>query len=175
MPEFRQPSLQNTLVLVRPLQQEDFDALFEVAADPLIWEQHPAHRYKREVFEVFFSEAIESKGALIIFEKSTGNVIGSSRLQLLTDNDNAIEIGWTFLGRRYWGGAYNGSIKKLMINHAFQFIDEVIFFIDTHNFRSQKSVLKIGAQELIPSSHPYSKGHSPKYLTFSIHKDRWNW
>lgn len=175
MSEFRQPTLQNALVFIRPLLQEDFDALFEVATDPLIWEQHPADRFKRDVFETFFSEALESKGALIVFDKSTGNVVGTSRFQLLTENNRSVEIGWTFLGRHYWGGTYNGSIKKLMIKHAFHFVDEVIFFIDTLNFRSKKSVIKLGAEELTPSSHPYAKGHLSKYMTFSIHRDKWNW
>ena len=54
MPDFRQPTLQNALVLVRPLQQEDFDALFEVAADPLIWEQHPAQIDIKETYSKYF-------------------------------------------------------------------------------------------------------------------------
>jgi RimJ/RimL family protein N-acetyltransferase len=31
-----------------------------------------------------------------------------------------IEIGWTFLARRHWGGHINGEIKRLMLIHAFQ-------------------------------------------------------
>jgi RimJ/RimL family protein N-acetyltransferase len=47
-----QPTLENTWIRLRPLRAEDFEALYAVAADPLIWEQHPSRtRYQRDVFE----------------------------------------------------------------------------------------------------------------------------
>ncbi|PYP65994.1 MAG: GNAT family N-acetyltransferase, partial [Gemmatimonadetes bacterium] len=42
MPFDLQPVLKGKLLELRPLRAEDFDDLFAVAADPLIWEQHPA-------------------------------------------------------------------------------------------------------------------------------------
>jgi RimJ/RimL family protein N-acetyltransferase len=55
-----------------------------------------------------------------------------------------VEIGWTFLARRHWGGAYNGELKQLMLRHAFRFVDSVVFFINPENLRSQRSAEKIG-------------------------------
>jgi len=55
-----------------------------------------------------------------------------------------IEIGWTFLARSHWGGAYNGEMKQLMVQHAFRFVDSVIFFVGPQNFRSQRAVEKMG-------------------------------
>jgi len=58
-----QPTLENALVKLVPLKQEDFDIMYQVASDPLIWEQHPdKYRYKREVFEKYFDGAIKSGG-----------------------------------------------------------------------------------------------------------------
>jgi len=37
-----QPHLVGDLLEVRPLRPEDWESLFAVASDPLIWEQHPA-------------------------------------------------------------------------------------------------------------------------------------
>ena len=56
-----QPTLENDLVLLRPLKQEDFDSLYQVAKDPLIWKQHPCDRHKRDEFEIFFKEYKISK------------------------------------------------------------------------------------------------------------------
>ena len=56
-----------------------------------------------------------------------------------------IEIGWTFLARRCWGGHYNGEMKRLMLEHAFQTVDRVIFVIGPENWRSRRAVEKIGA------------------------------
>jgi len=141
-----QPMLKGELVELRPLRAEDFDALYAVAGDPLIWEQHPASdRYKPAVFREFFREAMESGGALLATDAKTGKVIGSSRYYAYSEEKSEIEIGWTFLARSHWGGAYNGEMKRLMLEHAFRFVETVIFAIGVTNFRSQKAVEKIGA------------------------------
>ena len=112
-----QPILQNDLAILMPLRENDFEALYEVAKDPLIWEQHQVKdRYQKEVHMKFFADSIESKGALISIDKSTNDVIGSTRFQLLKNVGKAVEIGWSFLSRKYWGSLYNISIKKLMID-----------------------------------------------------------
>jgi RimJ/RimL family protein N-acetyltransferase len=141
-----QPVLRGKLLHLRPLQSDDFDALFAVAADPLIWEQHPANdRYQPEVFRAFFDEAMASGGALIATDARDGQVIGSSRYHGYDAGQSEIEIGWTFLARKYWGGKYNGEMKELMLRHAFTFVDRVIFLIGPENYRSQRAVEKIGA------------------------------
>jgi RimJ/RimL family protein N-acetyltransferase len=141
-----QPTLKGEIVELRPLRAEDFDALFAVASDPLIWEQHPASdRYREDVFRVFFREALESRGALVAVDASNGRIIGSSRFYGYDVERSEVEIGWTFLARSHWGGAYNGEMKRLMLEHAFRFVDRVVFLIGPDNYRSQRAVEKIGA------------------------------
>jgi N-acetyltransferase len=141
-----QPRLIGELLELRPLQADDWTALFAVAADPLIWELHPARdRYKEDVFREFFQEALESKGALVVIDRTTQQVIGSSRYFGYDPERSEVEIGWTFLARAYWGGVYNGEMKRLMLDHAFQFVDRVIFIIGPENWRSRRAVEKIGA------------------------------
>ena len=140
-----QPWLVGDLVEVRPLKPEDWESLFAVASDSLIWEQHPAQdRYKEEVFREFFREALKSGGALVVLERETGKVIGSSRYFAFDPAKREIEVGWTFLARTYWGGKYNGELKRLMLGHAFRFVDSVVFLIGPTNVRSQKAVERIG-------------------------------
>jgi len=130
---------------MRPLRPSDFDELFAVASDPLIWEQHPAHdRWEERVFRKFFLDALDSRGALIASDASGGRIIGSSRYHGYDEEKSEIEIGWTFLARSHWGGRYNGEMKRLMLDHAFRFVDRVIFRVGTTNFRSQRAVEKIG-------------------------------
>lgn len=145
MPFDRQPILTGFLVKARPLLPEDRDALYSVASDPLIWKQHPAsNRYLENEFEKYFLDAIESQGALLVVSTDTSDVIGSSRYHGFNEEESEIEIGWTFLARKYWGGKYNGELKQLMLSHAFKFVKTVIFRIGPENLRSQKSVEKIG-------------------------------
>ena len=141
----RQPSLVGQLLELRPLRANDFDALFRVAADPLIWEQHPERtRYQEATFRAFFEEAINSGGALVALDRATGDIIGSSRYHGYDAERRVVEIGWTFLARAYWGGRYNGEMKRLMLEHAFRSVEHVIFVIGTDNRRSQRAVEKIG-------------------------------
>jgi RimJ/RimL family protein N-acetyltransferase len=140
-----QPCLKGDLLELRPLRAEDYQDLVAVAADPLIWEQHPCKdRYQEEVFKVFFLEALESGGALLALDRKDGRAIGSSRFHGYDEGKSEVEIGWTFLARSHWGGAYNREMKRLMLRHAFRFVNSVVFLIGHNNFRSQRAVEKIG-------------------------------
>lgn len=141
----RQPLLRGELIELRPLRSGDFKALFRVAADPLVWEQHPErNRYQEETFRAFFGEALTSGGALVTLDRANGDIIGSSRFHGYDAERSVIEIGWSFLARAYWGGRYNGEMKRLMVEHAFRWVQRVIFIIGPENRRSQRAVEKIG-------------------------------
>jgi RimJ/RimL family protein N-acetyltransferase len=141
-----QPVLSGQLVALRPLQAEDWDALFAVASDPLIWEQHPANdRWQEPVFRAFFQQGLDCGGALLALDAQTGEVIGSSRFDNYDPEAGEVEIGWTFLARSRWGGPHNAEMKRLMLDHAFQSVDRVMFSIGAENWRSRKAVEKLGA------------------------------
>src|SRR5438445_11777185 len=141
-----QPNLKGELIELRPLTPEDWDDLFAVASDALIWEQHPERdRYKEDVFKNFFREALECGGAFVIIDKKSQKIIGSTRFYGYAPEKSEIEIGWTFLAQNEWGGNYNRELKQLMLAHAFQFVESVIFYVGENNVRSQKATEKIGA------------------------------
>lgn len=141
-----QPTLVGRLVIIRPIAAEDFDGLFAAAADPAIWEQHPAKdRYTETVFRQYFSGAMNCGSAFVFVDVATDSVIGSSRFYGYDAKTKEIEIGWTFLARQYWGGAYNREIKQLMIEHALQFVSSVVFWVGEDNVRSRRALEKIGA------------------------------
>ena len=139
-----QPALRGTLVELRPLRSEDYHDLYSVAADPLIWDQHPENRHEEAVFQEFFRVAVESGGALVAIDAKTQRMIGTSRFHGHDGEKSEVEIGWTFLARSHWGGTHNGEMKQLMLQHAFQCVDNCVFMIDPQNFRSQRAVEKIG-------------------------------
>jgi len=141
-----QPILHGPLIDLRPLRNSDYDALFAVASDPLIWEQHPDKtRSQPEGFRRFFRDSIDSGGALLATRAGTSEVIGSSRYHGYSPTANEVEIGWTFLGRQFWGGTHNREMKRLMVEHAFRFVERIVFLIGPQNYRSQGAILKIGA------------------------------
>jgi len=167
-----QPHLRGELIDLRPLAPDDWEELFMVASDPLIWEQHPeSDRYKEDVFRVFFSEALESRGAFVVIYKKTQQIIGSTRFYGYDPEKSEIEIGWTFLARKYWGGRYNAEMKQLLLNHAFKFVKSVVFFVGEKNFRSQKAMEKIGAIRIGLVKKQYGNHLPARNVKYAITKN----
>jgi N-acetyltransferase len=151
MPFDLQPTLNGALLSLRPLREQDFDALYMVASDPLVWEQHPARdRYQRDVFSKLFRESMDSGGALVALDAKDDRVVGSSRFHAYDATRSEVEIGWSFLARAYWGGTYNREMKRLMLEHAFRFVNTVVFLIGPANIRSQRAIEKLGGVRVDP-------------------------
>lgn len=169
-----QPQLENELVVLQPLSINDFEELYEVASDPLVWEQHPnKDRYKREVFQNFFNGAMQSKGAFKIIDKITGKTIGSTRFYDFNLEKRFVLIGYTFYGRNYWGTSYNPSVKKLMMDYAFQFVDTIYFHIGANNIRSQKAIERLGAIKVREIEVAYHGEPEKLNFEYAISKKDW--
>jgi RimJ/RimL family protein N-acetyltransferase len=170
-----QPCLENERVALRPLRAEDFEDLYRVASDPLLWEQHPNRdRYRREVFEAFFAGALESGGAFLVSDRRSQEVIGSSRYYDLDVERGSVAIGYTFLARRCWGTTYNRALKQLMLDHAFRFVREVIFHVGARNLRSQIAVQRLGAKKIGELEIAYA-GEQAKNVNFVYCLDARSW
>ena len=166
-----QPTLRGSLVELRPLVGGDWEPLLAAASDPLIWEQHPeSNRHEPAVFRRYFDGALASRGAFAVVDRVSGLLIGSTRYCNLDRVGREVEIGWTFLERRYWGGAYNGEMKSLLVNHAFRFVDRVVFVVGEHNRRSQRALEKIGATRIREERRPGPDGRLATFLVFAIHR-----
>lgn len=144
----RQPVLEGERLLLRPLEAGDWPALYAVASDPLIWEIHPQHdRWREEVFRAFFDDALAKGGAVAVIDKQGGRIIGSSRWEGHdAANGGVVEVGWTFLARSHWGGMFNRELKRLMLAHAFRFVELVRFRVGAGNLRSRRAMEKIGGR-----------------------------
>lgn len=142
-----QPVLRGETLILRPMRAEDREALWEVARDPLIWEQHPDKtRCQPEGFGRFFQDSLDCGSALVVIEALSGRIIGSARYYDQDSSRREVAIGYTFLARTAWGGAVNGELKRLMIGHAARWADHVWFHVGKHNLRSQRAMEKIGAR-----------------------------
>ena len=167
-----QTVLENEKYQLIPLQQGDFESLYEVASDPKVWEQHPnKDRYKREVFENFFRGTIESKGAFKIIEKETGAVLGSSRFYDYDEAEKSIFIGYTFYGTKSWGKGINSQIKKLMLDYIFQFVDTVHFHIGKENYRSQIALERLGGKKITEQEVAYFGEPTRTNFVYEIKKE----
>jgi N-acetyltransferase len=143
-PDF-QPTLTGPTVIVRPVVAGDWAELFAAGSDPEIWKVHPTpDRYTEPAFRQFFDNAVASNMGFVFVDRSTNRLIGSSRYYGYDPERSEVEIGWTFIVRSHWGGKTNREVKRLMLDHAFTFVDTVIFWVGEHNWRSQGAMTKIG-------------------------------
>ena len=168
-----QPTLRGDRIELRPLVREDFDAVSAAASDPLIWEQHPEpDRHRPEKLQRYFEGAIACGGAFAVIERATGRIIGCTRYCNLDPVAGEVEIGWTFLERAYWGGAFNGEMKRLLIDHAMRFVLRVVFVVGAGNMRSRKALEKIGATLIRSEERTEDDGRVRPIVVFAIERLR---
>lgn len=163
-----QPTLQNDLVLLRPVKKKDHEPLYQVANDPLIWEQHRFKRYLRNEFNKFFEQILESKGGLVIVDQTNGQVIGSTGFKTINGFPNGLEIGGTFIARNYWGSPVNRTVKKMMIEHALQSTDYIVFHVHKSNLRSQKAMEKLNGLKITGTEFLQIPHKSEDHLRFLV-------
>lgn len=174
MPFELQPTLANDLVRVGPLQAGDFEALYAVATDPLLWEQHPSrNRFQRPVFENFFRGALESGGALLVHDAASNQLIGSSRYYDYDPAASTIAIGYTFIARDHWGGRYNPALKSLMLEHAFRFVARVVFHVGERNTRSRTAMERLGGRHIGAAPVAYYGEASNPNVIYEIRREDW--
>lgn len=176
MPIDFQPQLRGERITLRPLAPADWDDLYAVASDPLIWEQHPASdRYQKDVFRAFFNEALGEAatgfgGAFAIIDNATGRIIGSTRYHGYDAVRSEIEVGWTFLARTHWGGTYNAEMKRLMLDYMFQFVEAIIFLVGETNIRSRTAVERLGAVNTRTEAKRAASGRTINHIVYRLTK-----
>lgn len=173
-PEFEfQPMLCGATLRVRPIRADEFEALYAVAADPLVWAQHPAkQRSERPVFEQWFHDALAQR-ALVVELRESGRVVGSSRYYDWQPEAREVSIGFTFIARDQWGGATNRELKALMLAHAFERAHRVWFHVNPGNERSRRAMLKIGGIESHVGMHVIAGGPAVEYVFYRIDAADW--
>lgn len=166
--------LRSDNVELHPLQENDFEALFSVASDPLVWAQHPnPDRYREDVFRNFFNGAMQSGGAFIIRDAQSGAPIGSTRFYDHLPGQHEVKIGYTFFSRDCWGKSYNRETKALMLDHAFRYVDRVLFHVGTLNIRSRTAMERLGAVNIGEEPVAYF-GEAPRMnVVYLIAKEDW--
>src|SRR6218665_3126093 len=169
-----QPVLENERALLVPLQTSDFDSLYAVASDPKIWEQHPnKNRWQEPVFKTFFEGAMQSGGAFKVIDKATGTIAGCTRFYDYNTADKSILIGYTFYAAHFWGSGINPSVKALMLDYIFQFVDQVYFHIGAFNLRSQIAIERTGALKIKEEVVAYHGEAGKLNFVYSISRRDW--
>lgn len=174
--------LESDFVLLKPLSIEDKNEFMKIAFDKDIWKFSVNRIYDEAELDQFISEALLSKKKQLrfpftIIDKVKNKIAGSTSFGNYSTKDKRIEIGWTWLGKEFWGTGLNVHCKKLLIDFAFEKLnlERVEFKTDVLNISARNALLKLGAvEEVVLRSHTLMHdGKRRDTIYYSILKKEW--
>jgi RimJ/RimL family protein N-acetyltransferase len=174
--------LQGQNIALRPLQFDNLDDLFAASQDPDIWRLTSVDYSVPENFYPNFTAALHARDTgkcypFVICLADSGQIIGTTRLLDIAQEDRKLEIGVTWLASQYWGSGANTVCKYLLLEYCFDVLrtHRVQFRAKAENARSRRALEKIGAVfEGILRKDKIEPGGQPRNTAFfSILDDEW--
>jgi RimJ/RimL family protein N-acetyltransferase len=114
----------------------------------------------------------------IVIDNETDKVAGSTRYGNIIFQNKRLEIGWTWYGKKFRGSGLNKACKFELLKYAFEVMKfrRVQFSADIENIRSQKAIIKLGAQRegIFRANYINDEGQSRDDVYFSIVYTEWN-
>jgi len=175
--------LENSFVLLRPINKTDLDHLLPVATkDEDLLQFSPAQICTRELLKTYIDTAVENKinknrYAFTVFDKTGNRFAGSTSFLNISNPDDRLEIGSTWYGKEFQKTGLNRNCKYLLLQYAFDTLEaeRVEFKTDERNLASRNAIEKIGGQfEGILRRHTLmSDGFRRNTICYSILKPEW--
>ncbi|OOF09745.1 GNAT family N-acetyltransferase [Salinivibrio sp. PR5] len=144
------PDLHGSRIILRSIQTNDSDDLFEIYGDIQTMEfaSDPVFTSKDLIVQMLESVArLEKSGESLewaIMDQATNKVIGTCGLHSFSDNGDSCEVG-CLLNSSYWRQGYMSEALSLLFSHAQSLgIERLYADIDEGNFRSQALFNKLG-------------------------------
>lgn len=168
---------------LEPLSLDHLPGLVAVGLDPELWRWMPIVVSTAEQMKELVETAIQDhqNNAALPFatiERSSGKVVGTTRLFNIEHTHRRVEIGWTWIARPWQRTAVNTEAKFLMLRHAFEKLGciRVELKTDSLNERSRAAILRLGAKEegTLRNHMIVSTGRIRHTIYFSILDSEWS-
>ncbi len=147
-------TLNGSYVRLEPLSYSHHADLCEVGLDEELWKVTMTLIRTPEEMKKYIDTAIreQAEGTSLpfaIIDTSSGKAIGSTRYGNIDTAHRRVEIGWTWIARRWQRTGVNTETKLLLLTHAFETLGciRVEFKTDSINNQSRNALLRIGAKE----------------------------
>lgn len=170
--------LENEKVLLRPLVRQDFSLLQALTTDPTMWIYFTQDLSIESEFEKWIEPHFnQERLQFTVIEKSSGKAVGSTAFGNYSDRDRRVEIGWTWLGKDYWGTGINQAMKKVMLDYCFGSwnLKRVEIKTDVLNIPARMALEKFGAvEEGVLRSHTLmTHGRRRDTIYYSVLEGEW--
>lgn len=158
--------LVGAVVRLDPFTDDDADELASLLLDPLLYESgfimYPVPATLDEARARVWSQWVSrrtgtawervSYAIRLVADSelgSAGTLVGTSSLGDFEPDNEALHLGWTIYGRRWWGTTVNVETKYLLLREAFERLGfgRVRIQTDAANRRSRAAIAKLGATE----------------------------
>ena len=176
-------TLANERISLIPLEEKHIQEMRKLSSDSDIWTWYTADLTHPDALEKWMSNRLAEtklgeKMSYAVQLNETGDIIGSTSYGHITWSEKTLEVGWTWLGKKYIGAGINKHMKFLMLRHAFEEmeIERLELRTDELNVRSRKAMEKIGAKHdgTLRSHRTTQGGRRRNTVVYSILKEEWS-
>jgi N-acetyltransferase len=147
-------TLERSFVRLEPMTMAHHVGLTAIGLDPDIWRLTVANVRTPEEMRAYMEDALrlQTEGSSLPFvtiERSSDQIVGSTRFGNYDPLHRRIEIGWTWVAKARRRTATNTEAKYLMLKHAFERLGcvRVELKTDVLNLTSRNAMMRIGAKE----------------------------
>jgi N-acetyltransferase len=175
-------TLEGRHVILSPLTMAHAEALVAAASDGELWNSAvtiipDADGVESYIEAAFTGQSLGKELPFVIINKSSNEIVGTTRFYEIRSNDRAAAIGYTWLARSAQRTSINTEAKLLLLTHAFETWQcrRVELITDVLNEQSRAAILRLGAkQEGILRKHLILRsGRSRDSVVFSIIDSEW--
>lgn len=175
--------LENDRVRIEPLGLLHLEELLPIALNhPTLLKYSPSYFGSKANLEKYIQNALdarekETRYALAIFDKEKEAFVGSTSFGNVSNHDQRLEIGWTWISKEFQGTGLNKSCKFLLLKYTFETLnfERIALRTDSRNKQSRKAIEKIGAtyEGELRSHMLMLDGFRRSTVCYSIIKKEW--
>lgn len=165
-----------------PITTDHIQEMRSLSSDSDIWTWYTASLIDPDDLAKWMTDRLEEtrkgiKMAYAVRLKETGQIIGATSYGNIDWEEKGIEIGWTWLGKKYIGTGINKHMKFLMLQHAFETMgtERLELRTDEENVRSRRAMEKIGAKHdgTLRNHRSTQGGRRRNTVVYSIIRSEW--
>ncbi len=175
-------TLEGEGVRLEPLDRTHLPGLIAVGLDPELWRWTLTRVDTRDDLRRYLEAALANRSAgtelpFAIVDRRSGRLAGSRRYLNIDAHHRRLEVGYTWVGRRWQGTGANTEAKLLLLGHAFERLGahRVEFKTDSLNLRSRAALRAVGAtEEGTLRNHMVTEGGRLRHTVyFSVIDSEW--
>ena len=174
--------LETQKVLLRPIAETDMEAFHQLAQDEDMWQYFSLNLADEKQLKTWMNMAfheiqMNTRRAFTIIEKSSGTIAGSMSMGNISLHDLRLEIGWSWLGKKFRSTGVNRHSKYAMMKYGFEELnlERIEFKTDVLNLRARKGLENIGGKEegVLRSHMTMWNNRRRDSVYYSVLKNEW--